>query len=126
MINEIRSTALWNRNTTNYRTHLITHNHKNTYQRGANVVPRTTRNSLQQVVEWSQTNVGSQQQQNNSHTPNVPDPYQDGKEIPIRTARKADDTNSYITNDNPVKSKRNRRSRSQQRKRSSAIDRTKS
>ena len=39
---------------------------------------------------------------------------------------KADDTNNGTSNDNPVKSKRNRRSRSQQKKKPSAIDRTKS
>ena len=39
---------------------------------------------------------------------------------------KVDDTNSDNTNDNPVKSKRNRRSRLQQKKRPSTTDRTKS
>ena len=39
---------------------------------------------------------------------------------------KADNTNSDITNDNPVKSKWNRRSQSQQKKRPSTTDRTKS
>ena len=39
---------------------------------------------------------------------------------------KADDTNNDTANDNPIKLKRNRRSRSQQKKKPSATDRTKS
>ena len=39
---------------------------------------------------------------------------------------KADDTNNYATNVNPAKSKRNRRSRSQPKKKPTAIDRSKS
>ena len=81
-INEIRSTALRNRNTTNYRIHSKTRNRKKTYKRGANVAPRTKRNRHPQVVEWSQTNMASQQQQDDGHIRTVPDPYENGKEKP--------------------------------------------
>ena len=47
VINGIRNTALWNKNTTNYRTHSITHNLQKTCNRGANVEPQTKRNYQQ-------------------------------------------------------------------------------
>ena len=44
VINGIRNTVLWNKNTTNYRTHSTANNRKKTYKRGANEAPRTKRN----------------------------------------------------------------------------------
>ena len=81
MINGIRNTALWNKNTTNYRTHSITHNLKKTYIRGANVAPQTkeitnSKSSISPKPTWPSNN--------NKTTATHHSPP-----IPSRTARKS-------------------------------------
>ena len=68
--NEIKSIDLWNRNTTNCRTHLNVTNHKKTCKRGTNMAPQTKRNHPKQTLEGCQINVADPPQ-SDDHKRNI-------------------------------------------------------
>ena len=119
VINRIKNTALWNKNTTNYRTHSITHNHKKNLQtrgpRGASNKKKFHAVSRRPVPNQRGRSTTTTKWQPHSARP---------RSITGRQG-KADDIDKDTTNDNPVKSKENRRSRSRQKKKTSTKDRNK-
>ena len=117
VINGIRNTVLWNKNTTNYRTHSTANNRTKLTNEGP------TRRLEQKEIINGKSSTGPKPTwppNNKKREPHMARP----RSLAGRQG-KADDINKDTTNDNPIESKGIRRSRSRQKKKPSTTDRSK-
>ena len=119
VINRIRNTALWNKNKKKLQDSF------DNSQPPKNLQPRGQRGASNKK-KLSTVSRRSVPNQHGRLTTTKRQPHTvRHRSLPGRQG-KVDDTNNDTSNDNPIKSKRNRRSQSQQKKKPSATDKTKS